>query len=224
MANKTLVIGNKNYSSWSLRGWLALRHSGLEFKEIKLQLDTPSFHREIKKYNPAGKVPTLLDGNIRVWDSIAIIDYCAVVAPDKFWWPKDMKSLALARSITAEMHSGFPHVRNHLPMNMRLNWHGTFGDKVQADIDRIDAIWSECRAASHTKGDFLFGGFSAADMMYAPVVSRFLTYNVQLGTTAKAYVDAVRQHPYMKEWYSEAAQEKDIVPMDEIDPGAKQLG
>lgn len=224
MTSLTIVVGNKNYSSWSLRGWLAAMHTGFPVSEIVLQLDTPSFYDEIEKYNPARKVPTLLHDGIRVWDSAAIIDYCARLAPDAYWWPDDMRAYAMARSVTAEMHSGFAALRENVPMNLRKSWSGDFGKNVLDDIKRIDHIWSECRTRFGADGDFLFGQFSAADMMYAPVVARFISYNAAVSSISQTYMQAVRGYPLIDRWYSESATEKAIVEFDEIAEGATCLG
>lgn len=224
MATLTIVIGNKNYSSWSLRGWLAAMHTGLPVSEIGLQLDTASFYTEIEKYSPARKVPTLLHDGIRVWDSAAIIDYCARLAPKAYWWPDEMRAYAMARSVAAEMHSGFAALRENVPMNLRKSWSGNFGKSVLGDITRIDDIWSECRTRFGTDGDFLFGQFSAADMMYAPVVARFMSYNAPVSDVSQNYMQAMRSYPLIEQWYKESATERAIVEFDEIAEDAKRLG
>jgi len=225
MSDLKIIIGTKNYSSWSLRGWLAVRHTGLPFDEIKLRLDTPEFYERIKEFSPTSCVPALCDGDVRVWDSLAIIDYCARIAPEQFWWPEDKAAYANARSIAAEMHSGFMGLRGNAPMNMRGRWTGlTLSDAVQKNVDRIDHIWSDARTRFGAGGDFLFGDFSAADMMYAPVVSRFETYGIKVSDTAQAYMDAVLAHPYIQEWKADAATESQVVHQDEIPADATSLG
>ncbi|NVJ97763.1 MAG: glutathione S-transferase family protein [Alphaproteobacteria bacterium] len=225
MPDLKIIIGTKNYSSWSLRGWLAVRHTGLPFEEIKLALDTPDFYKQIEALSPTRCVPALHHGEARVWDSLALIDYCARIAPEKFWWPEDNAAFANARSIAAEMHSGFLALRGAAPMNMRGRWTDmALSEGVQKNVDRIDAIWQEARARFGMDGDFLFGEFGAADMMYAPVVSRFQTYDIKVSDTSKAYMDAVHAHPYMAEWIEETKTETHIVPVDEIPADAKTLG
>lgn len=225
MPDLHIIVGTKNYSSWSLRGWLAARHTGLRMQETKLRLDTPKFYEQIKDLSPTSCVPALHHGDVRVWDSLAIIDYCAQIAPKKNWWPDEPAAFAHARSVSAEMHSGFTALRNHAPMNLRGQWSGlTLAEEVQKNVDRIDAIWSEARSIFGQKGAFLYGEFGAADMMFAPVVARFITYGIAVSDTAKAYMDAVRTQPYVEEWYAEAATESQIVHQDEIPADAKSLG
>ncbi|SDD80845.1 glutathione S-transferase family protein [Kordiimonas lacus] len=225
MSDLKIIVGTKTYSSWSLRGWLAVRHTGLPFEEIKLRLDTPEFYEAIKDYSPTSCVPALLDGDVRVWDSLAIIDYCARIAPEKFWWPEDKAAFANARSIVAEMHSGFMGLRGNAPMNMRGRWTGlALSDAVQKDVTRIDAIWTDARSRFGAGGHFLYGAFGAADMMYAPVVSRFETYGIEVSETARTYMNAVLNHPYIKEWKADAATETQIVHQDEIPADATSLG
>lgn len=225
MSALKIIIGEKNYSSWSLRGWLAVHHTGLPYEEIQLPLDTPEFYDRIKTLNPSGTVPALYDGDILVWDSAAIIDYCAALAPEQHWWPQDKAALAFARSIFAEMHSGFSQLRTHAPMNMRGRWQDlNIASGVLADIRRIDTLWSQAREQFGGNGAFLFGNFSAADMMYAPVVSRFVTYGVELSGLSLAYTEAVQNYPAYREWYEAALQEKSIVRADELSEGATCLG
>lgn len=225
MANFKIIIGTKTYSSWSLRGWLAMRHTGLSFEEVKLPLDTPEFYEKIEELSPTRCVPALLHGDVRVWDSLAIIDYCARLAPQKAWWPESDAAFGFARSIAAEMHSGFMALRGAAPMNMRGSWTGLeISEAVQKDISRIDTIWAEARRRFGGDGEFLFGSFSAADMMYAPVVSRFKTYDITVSDASRAYMDAVLAHPYMQEWMTDAATETEVVDQDEIPADAKTLG
>jgi len=225
MSQLKIVIGNKRYSSWSLRGWLAVNHTGLPFEEIKLRLDTPSFYTEIKKYSAARKVPTLVDGAITVWDSAAIIDYCARLAPNKYWWPEDTAAYALARSIFGEMHSGFSKIRTHMPMNLQGQWTGLeFSEALTKELARVEMLFTECRDKHGAAGAFLFGGFSAADMMYAPLVTRLDTYGIALNTTARAYVDAVLAHAPVAAWVAEAQLETDIVEVDQLPDDIRYLG
>lgn len=224
MPHLNLIIGNKIYSSWSLRGWLAMKHTGLSFKETKLPLDTPEFYAKIPDLNPAMCVPALHHDGAIIWDSLAIIDYCAKLAPEKFWWPDDITAYGHARSIAAEMHSGFNALRSAAPMNLRGNWSGlSLSENVQKDVSRIDTLWQECRTRFGIKGDFLFGNFSAADMMYTPIVARFLAYGITTSEPVKTYMQAVRNHPCVDEWYQGALKETAIITAEEIAPDAKIL-
>lgn len=208
MTQLTLVIGSKNYSSWSLRPWLAMKQAGLEFDEIRIALDTPTSLQEIRQYSPAGKVPILLDNGLTIWDSLAICEYLAEHYPTKHWWPEDKAARAVARSISAEMHSSFQALRQNMPMNCRAFLPGKgMAPGVQADIDRITAIWRDCRQNFGTGGEMLFGESTIADAMFAPVVSRFTTYDVQLDPTSRAYAEAIWALPAMQEWVA-AAQTK----------------
>lgn len=211
MSNITLVIGNKNYSSWSLRVWLTLKQAGVDFSEITIFLDTPNTHKDIRRYSPTGRVPVLLDGDLTVWDSLAICEYAA----DKFakWlWPENMEARAIARSISAEMHSGFPQLRQNMPMDCHSRYPGE-GRKpeVEAEIDRIKTIWHECRKKYGADGAFLFGHFTIVDAMFAPVVSRFITYGVKLDSVEKNYANSILVLPAMQEWLAAAAEEGDSV-------------
>lgn len=211
-----LVIGNKNYSSWSLRPWLALTQAGIPFEEVNLRLFSDGFASEVAGYSPAGKVPVLVDGDVHVWDSLAIVEYAAERFPERQLWPRDPAARAYARSICAEMHSGFANLRSQMPMNVvamlpGLGWNLA----VQRDIDRIAAIWSDARRRFGQGGPFLFGEFSNADAFYAPVVSRFATYGVHLPDDAKAYADFILALPAMQQWIEGARQERDFVVADE---------
>lgn len=225
MHTLTIIIGNKNYSTWSLRGWLAARHTGLPCDEVKIDLYTPGSKAELLKHSPTGMVPALVHGDRVVWDSLAIIDYCARLAPERYWWPDDMAAYGFARSIAAEMHSGFMGLRTHAPMNLKGAWSGlTLGDAVARDVARADTLWSEARTRFGQDGDFLFGRFSAADMMYAPVVTRLNTYGMQVSETARAYMDAVLAHPLMIEWTKEGLTETAIIAAGEVPKDAAHLG
>jgi len=211
-----LVIGNKNYSSWSLRPWLLLRQAGIDFEEIPVRLFTKDFEAEIARYSPAGKVPVLIDGDVSVWDSLSICEYAAERFPAKALWPADSAARAMARSICAEMHSGFGNLRSQMPMNMTailpgLGWNVA----VQRDIDRIAAIWTDLRTRYGAAGPFMFGSFTIADAFYAPVVSRFATYGVHLPELAKTYADFILALPAMQEWAAAAREERDFVADDE---------
>lgn len=211
MSQLTLVIGNKNYSSWSLRPWLAMKQAGIAFEEVRIPLDTPMTHEQIRRYSPSGKVPVLIEGTLKVWESLAICEYIAErYAPHL--WPQDAEARAVARAVSAEMHAGFQTLRENMPMDCRGR-HPGMGrtPALQADIDRIVTIWRDCRQQYGTDGHFLFGDFSIADAMYAAVVSRFVTYDVRLDAESQAYADAIWALPAMQEWMMAAYQESDIV-------------
>jgi glutathione S-transferase len=202
-----LVIGNRNYSSWSLRPWLALKQSGLPFDEVPIRLNEAGSKAEILKYSPSGKVPCLLDGDTLVWDSLAICEYLAEKAPTL--WPTDARQRAEARAISAEMHAGFAALRQNMPMDIHASKpHDGRGPEVLADIARIVAIWEGCRARFAAAGPFLFGAFSIADAMYAPVAWRFKTYAVDLPPASRAWIDALCALPAMQEWQAGALAEQ----------------
>jgi len=213
-----LYIGNKNYSSWSLRAWLMAAKSGVQFNEVLLQLDTDSFYQRLKTVSPTLKVPTLVDGNITVWDSLSICEYINDTYLSGTAWPQDPKQKAKARSLACEMHSGFSAVRNALPMNIRASRYVELTDVVCKDIERIDAIWSAQMAEfapSNTKGTWLFGAWSIADMMFAPVVMRFITYGIEVSQASCAYMQHVISCPEMQAWINAAKAETEIVEADE---------
>jgi len=205
MAKGRLVIGTKRYSSWSLRGWLAVRLAGLEVEEVVIPLAGGGATTAIHAISPNGLVPYLEHDGARVWESLAIAEYCAEIAPHL--WPADRAARAHARAIASEMHAGFRGMRMAMPMNLGRTFPGMGRTpEALADIARIEAIWAEALAAHG--GPFLFGaGFGLADMMYAPVVTRFLTWQPDLTATSRAYIAAVRAHPLMERWYAEAAAE-----------------
>lgn len=205
----TLVIGNKNYSSWSMRPWIALKAAGIAFDEVVIPLYTGDVDKQrLLAYSPAGKVPILVDDATTVWDSLAIIEYLAERFPDKGIWPADSGARALARSISAEMHSGFMALRNECSMNIhRPIRRKILSDDARANIARIQQIWTECRQTYRDRGVFLFGEFSGADAMYAPVVHRFRTYDVELTPPAASYMKAVEAYPAFREWTDAALQE-----------------
>jgi glutathione S-transferase len=220
MGNLTLVIGNRNYSSWSLRGWLLLKQAGLIFEEVFIPIHTPDSEKAILRYSPGGLVPVLLDGNITVWESISICEYVAEQYPSARLWPEDVAARALARSVSAEMHAGFRTLRQNMPMNCRGRFPGKgLKPGVQEDIDRITAIWRDCRQHYGRGGDLLFGYFTCADAMYAPVVSRFITYDVKVDPVSKAYMDTVWSLPAMQEWVNAAKVEPYTI--DELEIYAK---
>ena len=198
-----LVIGNKNYSSWSMRPWLALRANNVAFEEIFVPLytDNPADKDRILSFSRAGKVPCLIDGDVTVWDSLSIIEYLAERLPDVKLWPDDRAARAHARSISAEMHSGFLPLRNECGMNLHRPIRGiALSADARANVARIDQIWSECRARYGKSGPFLFGAFGAADAMFAPVVHRFRTYAIDVSPAAKAYMETMMALPAFAEW------------------------
>lgn len=208
----TLVLGNKNYSSWSLRPWLALRQAGIPFDEVVIPLYQPGSKAAILQHSRAGKVPVLEHGDRTVWDSLAIPEYAAETWPEAALWPEDREARALARCISAEMHAGFAALRKGMPMDLRAHpsskRHST---EVSADIDRITAIWRGAREKFGGAGPFLFGAFSIADAMFAPVTARFRTYAVELDPLCQAYADAVLALPAFLEWQAAAREEPWVI-------------
>jgi glutathione S-transferase len=221
MADFTVVIGNKNYSSWSLRGWLMAKIANIEFEEILIPLDLPETQPAIRKHSPAGRVPILLHRGLAIWESIAIAEYLNDLKPEAGLWPAAEAARAHARSISAEMHAGFLDLRTNMPMNIRASYPGKgMTPGVRADIERITGLWRDCRkrfAGAFQKDDgFLFGNFSAADAMYAPVVTRLRTYDVKLDTDGEAYCNAVLNHPAMKDWIDAAKHEPWLIAAYEL--------
>ena len=222
MADFTLVIGNKNYSSWSLRGWLMVKAAGVEFEEIVIPLDRPETASAIRKHSPSGRVPVLLHRGLAVWESLAIGEYLNDLKPEAILWPPTVSARAHARSISTEMHAGFAELRANMPMNIRASYPGKgLTSGVRADVERITAIWRDCRkrfAGASPKDDgFLFGTFGAADAMFAPVVTRFRTYGVTLDSDSEAYAAAVLAHPAMKEWIEAAQHEPWLIEAAEME-------
>jgi glutathione S-transferase len=195
-----LIIGNKNYSSWSLRPWLAMKVAGIAFDEVLISLDAPDFKAQVTARSGAGKVPVLIDGDIHVWESLAILEYLAERFPGL--WPTQAGARAYARAIAAEMHAGFLPLRRQLPMNIRrpVKEHA-LDDEAASNVSRIDAMWNECRMKFAGDGPFLYGAFCAADGMYAPVVWRFHTYAVKVSAPARAYMDAIMALPASLQWH-----------------------
>lgn len=215
-----LVIGNKNYSSWSLRPWIAMKAAGIAFEEILIPFGTPignpEFKQRLSAYTQAGLVPVLIDGDVQVWETLAILEYLAEKFPDRHLWPADAKARAQARSVASEMHAGFSALRGECPVNMRRPVRArTLSAAAQANVQRIEAMWSDCRARHG--GPFLFGKFCAADAMYAPMVARLFTYGVKVGREALGYMEVMMALPAWAEWKAAAAQESWIVPEDEAD-------
>lgn len=213
-----LIIGNKNYSSWSLRPWIAMKAAGIAFEETVISLEASDFKAQIIALSGAGKVPVLLDGDVRVWESLAILEYLAEKFPDAGLWPAQEHARAHARAVAAEMHAGFLPLRRDLPMNVRRPVKPRpLDDGAGADVARIETIWKECRAQFGAGGPFLYGRFGAADAMYAPVVWRFHTYAVEVNAATRAYMDAVLALPASREWYQAGRREPWVLPHDEVD-------
>ncbi len=214
----TLVIGNKNYSSWSFRPWIAMKVAGIAFDEVVISLDAKDFKTRVSQVSGTGKVPALVDGSVHVWESLAILEYLAEKFPAAKLWPSDLATRAHARAVASEMHAGFVPLRRACPMNFwRPVKRHQLSEEVLADIRRIEALWTDCRTRFGTGASFLFGRFGAADAMYAPVVSRFHTYGVEVGEPARAYMAAVMALPAWAEWKTAALQEPWVLPQDEVD-------
>jgi len=221
MTKLALVIANKNYSSWSMRPWVLLRQAGIAFEEIQLKFDDSVRVVGIERYSPTGKVPVLLVDGQAVWDTLAIAETLAELFPDQPLWPRDPAARRLARSACAEMHSGFQNLRGRMPMNIRASLPGIgMNADVQKDVDRIVALWRECRHKHGRGGVLLFGEFSIADAFFAPVAMRFATHAVELPADAAAYAAALRELPAVQEWVAGARRETEFVAGDE--PYARQ--
>ena len=211
-----LIIGNKNYSSWSLRAWLLLKETGIDFDEHRIVLDTETSATEIAAFSAAGRVPILQLGDLTVWDTLAIAETVAERWPDKQLWPEDADERAHARSISAEMHAGFPHLRECMPMNCRaMGRKVPLPDELGHDIDRIIAIWSDCHQRYGDRGGWLFGTFSIADAMFAPVVLRLRTYGINLPESAGFYPHRLLESLAMQEWLAAAECEVEVIEADE---------
>lgn len=217
MADITIYIGNKNYSSWSLRAWLMLKQTGVTFESEVIPLYVPGSKETILKHSPSGKVPALRHGDVTVWDSLAIGEYLAETFPKAGLWPTAPVARARARSVSAEMHSGFANLRRHLPMNLRRKpVPRPLTDEVKADVARVAALWRGCRQRFGSGGPFLFGTFGIADAMYAPVVSRLRSYAVPIDPDAAAYCDAIERHAPYREWAAAAKDEPMTVAEFEV--------
>jgi len=219
MADLTIYVGNRNYASWSLRAWLALKATGAAFEEVVIPILVPGSKETLLKYSPSGKVPALHHGDIVVWDSLAICGYLADIFPEAGLWPADPAAKAMARSISAEMHSAFMALRREFPMNIRSSFpRREISADAQTDINRVMAIWRQCRNRFGEKngGDFLFGPFTIADAMFAPVVTRFRTYKFDLEREADAYCDAIMALPAMQEWAAAARNEPMVIDQYEF--------
>jgi glutathione S-transferase len=215
MAPLILVIGNKNYSPWSLRPWLFMKHADLEFQEILIPLDTPGTREQIDRYGPSGRVPVLRHGKLCVWDSLAICEYAAELCGKG--WPSAPETRAVARAVCAEMHSGFATLRSLWPMNARArNRRTAVTAALEADIERIDEIWNDCRARFGGDGPWLFGDYGIADAMYAPVVLRFNTYGARISQTARWYMASVLEDAALQNWLQAAKQEPWTIAAEEV--------
>jgi len=216
VSRPTLVIANKNYSSWSMRPWVLLRTLGIEFDEVQLKFGSDAHRDGIARWSPTGLVPVLwLDGE-PVWDTFAIAETVAERWPERQAWPTGARARAVARSVCAEMHSGFRALRGAMPMNIRGAYPGKgMNPDVRKDIDRVVDIWTACRERFGQGGDLLFGGFSIADAYYAPVVTRFATYSVELPQVGRRYADAVLALPAVREWSAAGRAEPEFVAEDE---------
>ena len=212
----TLVIANRNYSSWSMRPWVLLRELGIEFDEVQLKFESDAWRREIARWSPTGLVPVLMLDGEPIWDSLAIVEVVAERFPGARVWPRDARARAHARTICAEMHAGFRALRAAMPMNIRGSHPGKgVTPESRRDIDRILAIWTGCRERHGSGGELLFGSFTAADAYFAPVVMRFATYAVELPPVARAYADAVQALPAVREWCEAACAETEFYAEDE---------
>lgn len=217
----TLAIGNKAYSSWSLRPWILLSEFGIPCAEDFIPLDTPEFATRVAAYGAGKTVPILKDGDIVVWETLAIIDYVAELFPDKAIWPRDRAARALARAIASEMHAGFGALRSACPMNIRKRFATQDrGPGVVKDVARIEHLWGDARRRFGADGPFLFGAFSAADAMYAPVVTRLATYSIPVSPDTRAYMNAVLNTPSFRTWHKAAMAEPFVVAADELDEEA----
>ncbi|HKS93115.1 MAG TPA: glutathione S-transferase family protein [Gammaproteobacteria bacterium] len=220
MQQMQLVIGNKAYSSWSMRAWLALKHTGSAFQEIAVPLDVPGYKQKLLAHAPTGKVPVLKADGLAIWDSLAICEYLAERFPAARLWPQDTAARAEARSVSAEMHSGFPIIRREYPFNCRAT--GRFvqrTEELDREIARMQALWSRCREHFGKREPWLFGEFTIADCMYIPVALRFVTYGTKLSGAAADYVKNAQQHPAAREWITAAKLEKEVIEADEVGSG-----
>jgi glutathione S-transferase len=218
VAKPVLYIGNQNYSSWSLRPYMALKQAGIPFDLKLIRFGEPAFGRAVRKISPAARVPVLVHGKMTIWDSLAILEYVAERWPDKQLWPKQVAARAHARAISAEMHAGFQALRGACPMNIRRPVKPVpMNDAVRANIKRIDELWCEARAKFGKGGPFLFGKFSAADAMYAPVASRLETFDIKVSRVAEAYKNTVLNSPAFQAWKEAALKEPWVFAEDEVD-------
>ena len=212
-----LIIGNKNYSSWSLRTWFLLSEAGIEFEEYRIPLDLEGSAAEIARFSPSGRVPVLMLGEQPVWDTLAIAETAAEQWPEKELWPPDSAARTHARCVSAEMHAGFPVLREAMPMNCRaMGRKVSLPDALAADIDRVLDIWSDCHRRYQSQGNWLFGRFSVADAMFAPVVLRFRTYGINLPESASSYPRRLLESESIQNWLAAAESEIEVIKSEEI--------
>lgn len=218
MPNLTLIIGNKNYSSWSLRPWVLMKQNNIPFQEDRLALFTDEAREVLSLYNSDFKVPLLKDGDLVVWDSLSILEYLSEQYLDNKGWPSNVKARAVARSLSAEMHSSFNCVRNELPMNCRKQFQDIqLSAGAESEIERIQMLWNTCREEFGEGGEWLFGEYSIADAMFAPIALRLKGYNISVGEAAGTYIQSVLNQPCIKEWIEAGALETEVIEMDEIE-------
>lgn len=216
MSEFRLVIGNYNYSSWSLRAWYFMRSLGLEFEETRILLDQAGTREALRRASPSGRVPVLIHGDVTVWDSLAICTYLGDVVADVDPWPEDIAARAMARSAACEMHSSFPALRAELPMNCRARRRLRPGPAAEADIQRVFEVLTACRRTAEEAGPWLCGTFSVADAMYAPVATRFVTYDVPCPPLVSDWMDTIMASPAMTEWQARAADEVEVIEGEEV--------
>ena len=218
MSDLTLIIGNKNYSSWSLRPWLYMKQQGIDFEEIRIPLFTPEMESQLEPCFSNSKVPVLIDEGYSVWDSLAIMEYMADKFPENVSWPAYIKARATARSVASEMHSSFTYVRNEMPMNCSVKYSGVpLSEGALQDIERIKALWRHCKRFYGQDGKWLFSQFTIADAMFAPIIIRFKHFNIPLEGIEAEYVDMVYNNKYLQEWMKSGREETEIIAEDEID-------
>ncbi len=212
-----LIIGNRNYSSWSLRAWLLLAWHRLEFDVVRIPLFAPGYRDKLLAYSPTGQVPVLVDDSLVVWDSLAICEYVSERYLDGAGWPADREARAEARSVSAEMHAGFAAIRQQLPMNVRASGRQVaMNAALQAEIARIDSLWNDLRTRHRDRGPWLFGDFSIADCLYVPMALRFATYGIQLSAPAGDYLRTVAQQPLVQAWIAAAREEQETIDIAEV--------
>lgn len=217
MSDLTLIIGNKNYSSWSLRPWFYLMQQGIEFEEIRVPLFTPETDQQLAPCFSDAKVPVLIDEGYSVWDSLAIMEYLADKFPEKLSWPAYIKARATARSVSSEMHSSFAHIRNEMPMNCRIHYQDIpRSEGVTQEIDRIIALWRHCKRLYGQDGQWLFSQFSIADAMFAPIVIRFKHFNIPLQGVEAEYADYVYHNSHLQRWITSGKEEQEVIEEDEL--------
>ena len=218
MPDLTLIIGNKNYSSWSLRPWVFMKEHKIDFEEKRVALFTDNADEELSRYNSDFKVPVLKDGNLVVWDSLSILEYISEHYLESRGWPLEVNARAIARSVSSEMHSSFANVRNELPMNCRKKFDNIkLSAEAEREIERIKTLWRKCRTLFGDEGEWLFGGYSIADAMFAPIALRFEGYSIPLGVVEEGYVQSVLKQPSITEWIEAGKVEKEIIEEDEIE-------